>query len=109
MSSDRQQFHQSLKKWDQLQSDHDFSVPDSQGDTAILLPYDHGKHASTEQIETFDYLRGQTLRLADKILQASGRQPIVALNANETDFKESITIPSISSIIVIGKGTLSSI
>lgn len=109
MASDRQQFHTALRKWDQLQADAQFSVPDDRGELAILLPYNHAKHAATEKVETFDYFARQTLRLADHIVKKHGRTPKVALDATEVDFKEMSTDPHISSVIVIGKGTLSSI
>lgn len=109
MASDRQQFRDALTQWDELHSAANFSIPSEIGRTAILLPYNHQKYADINTVESYDYLARQALGVADVILQQTGKAPEVALDASDIDFKEVLTNPTFTSVVVIGKGTLSSI
>ncbi len=109
MASDRQQFRAALDKWDQQQADAHFSVPPNQGELAIVLPYDHARHAESEKVETFAYLAAQTLRFVDHTRRQTGKTPHLALDATLTDFKEIATNPHISDVIVVGKGSFSGV
>lgn len=106
MASDRAQYREARKKWDDLQKEGSFSVPANDGRVAIITPYDS---SAVSKFESFERFQKQANALAEFILNQSGVEPVMAPNAVKSDIQQIYQDPSIASVCFIGRGTLSSI
>lgn len=102
-------FERALHEWDDHVRYANYSQPPHIGATALLMPFNHAvRDSKVLEGETYDDLRRATLLLAAHAAR-SGIEPLVAVDATETDFEEALSNHKYSHIMVIGHGCLSSV
>lgn len=107
MATDSERFERALQKWDQLQEAGSYSAPSVIGKLAIMLPYDH-KRESGFVVDDFETFHSEALAIADHA-KAAGKVAELAINAGKSDFRDVMRDPTISDVLIIGNGCLSSV
>ena len=108
MASDKSQFNQALKKWDYLQELGRYSEPIQRGDVAILVS---GYGLAAEDIsarEEVAHFQTEALEMATSC-QLRGIGAFIINRFTYADVQTVMEDQSISSIITIGNGDLSSV
>jgi hypothetical protein len=112
--SDRRQYERALGHWDALHEAKAYSLPPHLGILAIVCSYNtwqpspedpRAPYVSEDDPATF---KSEALTLADGFRE-EGKQVEVALDANATDMQDVLRDPSVSDIIIIAHGQLSSV
>ena len=112
MAGDKQNYKKALDKWDHLRHEKFFSVPRDIGRVAIFCSF-----AVIDIVGDKSYRRGkkdvkvfykEALALADR-LSALDYATDVILNASSNDFELTLQDPTVSDIITIGHGNISSL
>lgn len=106
MAHDNKAFNKAMREWEKLHEQKAYSLPKSLGKTAILLPFDHTRPFSEG---VFNRMRRGAMQLADVTLARTSVEPEVVLNASRSDIESVLCDPEISSIIYLGRGSLSAI
>jgi len=107
MAGEQVRFVKAQAVWDDQIASGNLSMPEKLGDTAILLPY-YPPMPEADILESYPVLRREALDLWAG-LRAVGKEVIIVDNADKTDFKRVLTDPQISSVVVVGRGSLSSL
>ncbi len=108
MASDKEDYTIALEKWQSLHDEGLFSDPGENRSVAVLLPYDHHDHDGYTGVESFEALREEAYGLATTLANTK-HNVTLAIDAEETDFKEVLQDPKIASVVVIGHGGLSAV
>lgn len=102
-SRDILRFEKASARWDQLHRDEAYSVPDAMGVIAIVCSQSF-EHAEKNDAKG---LVNET-RIVASDLQAQGRKVLAVKNGTGSDIRSMLKDPTISSMILIGHGNLSS-
>jgi hypothetical protein len=106
MASNKAEYIAALGVWDMRKAAGDFSVPQDMGTVAILCPY--VERPGREELDRFPALQKEALEIAD-LLQNRDTEVTVGLGAQSADFKAALCDPTISDMVLIGHGCLSSV
>ncbi|HSH55818.1 MAG TPA: hypothetical protein VK983_03260 [Candidatus Limnocylindrales bacterium] len=106
MASNRTEFNAALAVWDDRRANNEFSVPHDSGSLAILCPYID--KPDREEFDRWPAFEAEALMVADNY-HHQGKLVEVALHAALTDFKSIFSDPSVSDVVIIGHGCLSSV
>ncbi|MEP6710528.1 MAG: hypothetical protein ABJA64_02320 [Candidatus Saccharibacteria bacterium] len=108
MASDRNQFNRALKKWDMLHEAGNFGASVRNGELAVLCSSYSNRDTPNERLEE----RGYFEREAHQMVCFFRGQGMGAFVINKLSFDDAIDVikdTSVSSIVTIGHGDLSSI
>jgi len=109
MASDRQQFRLAVEKREAFFAGEYFSVPPEIGYTAIISSFFTDEEPDTERGDTeLESFRSEAYALADRVV-ATGGTPELAVDASREDINTIIKDPNISSMYIIGNGSLSAL
>jgi hypothetical protein len=107
MASDKRKFERALRKWNQLHEDKEYSAPKEIGKTAIFCSaYELDRNGPDH--ETYKALKFEAYQIYKTII-AGGSAAKLIDSGTGNDLNDIFKDPSISSVITIGHGTLSSI
>lgn len=104
MASDKVQFNSALRRWDRLKTEGIFSEPDTEGRTAILFA-SCGLDDPDNEAEAFEKEAADI----QNEYRALGRRTLTIPDFTSSDAADIVQDPSVSTIIIIGNGTLSTI
>lgn len=107
MATDSERFEKALGKWDQLHEAGHYSAPTELGSLAILLPYDHNRETGFV-VDSFPTFSAEAYSIADHA-KTIGKVAEVAINATKADFRSVMHDPTVSDVVVVGNGCLSSV
>ena len=107
MASDRKCYQRALRKWDAHRIDGDLSVPEHEGDAAILCTYAEldAAYEAKRARKDIKIFRKEAFAIADE-LWSMDKDSEVILNAKVDDVREVLTDPSFSDVYIVGHGTL---
>lgn len=108
MAGDRIRYETALDAWRNNFDSGNFSVPREHGAVAVLVPYVEHKNIDRDQDEQLPSLEREAFDVADMVTE-QGRKAQVAINAKSADFETVLSETSISDIVLIGHGCLSSV
>ena len=108
MAGNSDRYAAALQHWDEYSNAGNFSVPSDMGKVAILCPYVDTYDSHREEVDKYPKLEAEAFSIADD-LQQRGKTPIVAQRAKPYDFAQVLKDPSISHVLLIGHGCLSSV
>lgn len=104
MPGDTEAFKSALKKWDRLINSGKFSVSSEVGKTAILYCA-VGIDDYEEELEAF---QDEAYHLADQV-EAENKEALIVHDFTNDDMCDIAQDESVSDVIIIGNGTLSSV
>lgn len=114
MPDDSKQFERAVGWWEEMHNSKAYSLPSEVGGLAVICSYytdfnnDSTDRVSKQSLRDIKKFRNEGLKIAE-LAQKQGKQAEAILNANAIDVGNVLRDPTISDVVVIGHGCLSSV